>query len=60
MNQRSDASSRIQLARAHDVERINMSVDNKPSGRQIVNILSTCPILAGAFANLKPFLLALV
>ena len=37
-----------------------MSVENKLSAKQIVSILFTCLILAGAFFVLKPFLLAII
>lgn len=37
-----------------------MSVESKLSGKQIVSILFTCLILAGAFVVLKPFLLAII
>ena len=37
-----------------------MSVERKLSGKQIVSILFTCLILAGAFVVLKPFLLAII
>jgi predicted PurR-regulated permease PerM len=34
--------------------------DNKPTGKQLVSIVFTCLILIGAFAVLKPFLLAII
>jgi len=37
-----------------------MSVERKLSAKQIVSILFTCLILAGAFVVLKPFLLAII
>ena len=37
-----------------------MTATSKLSGKQIVSILFTCLILAGAFAVLKPFLLAII
>jgi predicted PurR-regulated permease PerM len=37
-----------------------MNVKNRQSGKQIVSILFTCLIVAGAFAVLKPFLLAII
>lgn len=37
-----------------------MTVENRFSGKQIVSILFTCLILVGAFAVLKPFLLAII
>ena len=37
-----------------------MNAESKLSGKQIVSILFTCLILVGAFAVLKPFLLAII
>ena len=37
-----------------------MNADTRLSGRQLVSILFTCLILAGAFAVLQPFLLAII
>ena len=37
-----------------------MTAESRLSGKQIVSILFTCLILAGAFAVLKPFLLAII
>lgn len=37
-----------------------MTAERRLSGKQIVSILFTCLILAGAFAVLKPFLLAII
>ena len=38
----------------------HMTAESKLSGKQIVSILFTCLILVGAFAVLKPFLLAII
>jgi predicted PurR-regulated permease PerM len=37
-----------------------MSAENKLSGKQLVSIVFTCLILLGAFAVLRPFLLAII
>ena len=37
-----------------------MATETKLSGRQLVSLLFTCLILAGAYAILKPFLLAII
>jgi predicted PurR-regulated permease PerM len=40
--------------------RFPIDTDSKLSGKQLVSIVFTCLILAGAFAVLKPFLLAII
>ena len=37
-----------------------MNAESKLSGKQIVSIVFTCLILAGAFVVLRPFLLAII